>query len=403
MRITTSQRKHALTTVVATGLLVAALAACTTSVPGSPMAAESSSAAPPGAPPSAQIGPGLTLVPGAEALAATNTEARATDPCALHSVPAAEQVTGMKGLSLMPSDLYLASCELQVGPPDDVLSTWRLTASTGVPIEEKTIQQSTSEQIGENQVLHAPDLDSDGHSCRYLMDTSKTASIKTTTSQAGDQATNEDSGTSGNATAPSRTGLELLVQQDVPDPQTKTACQVAKDYLAEVIKYWTHPALRTDKLTTPALPLANVDPCAALVGVAPAMGGHLLVNPSPLNPFECDATPSNGQKLSLVSDVLKVATDPRRSLENNQTSLGGKIKPVTVAGHTGTITATAGDPSNPKLSGFCTVDLVLDDKLTISDNAESANAPKSMQVVETRGDTCELAQTVAESVLSAVH
>lgn len=404
-----SQRK--LAAAAAAGLLVTALGACTSTVPGVPVAAgDRSLAATPGGP-SSVAGQDLTVARGQEALAAAMAAARAIDPCALQDVAAATQATGMPGHSVMPSSTNLAACELVTSPEDDGLG-WRLTTTAGVLLDDKTATQSTPEQIGGTTVLHAPDLFGDGRACRYLLEpkaTTTTSAPTTRSSAADDQAPSDDPATGGGAggsAGPVRTALELMVQRDTSSPQPKDSCAVAKDYLGAVVKYWTHPAYRSDTLTTPGLPIAQTDPCAALAGAAPAMGGQIVVSPGLLTPFECTALPAGrvGQKPMLVSVDLKAVTDPRLLLENAGTSQGGKVKPITVAGHTGTVTQTAGDPRNPKLAGGdCTIDLVTDDAVTISESADRADAPKTVQVAEVRADTCELATTAASSVLSAIH
>jgi hypothetical protein len=377
---------------------VALVGACTSSVPGTPTAAEDHpSIASPGSTPSAGPGSGVVVVRGYEDVIAANAASRAIDPCALHDIAAAEQVTGMKGQLLMPGTLNLASCDLEVGPPEDALDAWRMTASAGVPLNDETVKKATPEQINNTSVLHVPDVIRSDDSCTYMMDNSPQVTTGTPprSTSAGGQ----------NAGQPVRTALELTVRRE-DTKQTASPCQVAKDYLTAVIKYWIHPAHRADQLTTPALPIGQADPCAGLVGVAPAMGGGIQVKPSRSNPYECSALPakvSPGTNPALVTVDFTFKSDPREALQNTNTSVGDKIKPVTVAGHTGTLTETPADPKNPKLAGSCRINVVVDDQVGAARFADQPNATKNLQVVSTSGDTCELAQKAAESALATIH
>ncbi|MFD1048510.1 hypothetical protein ACFQ1S_24745, partial [Kibdelosporangium lantanae] len=320
--------------------------------------------------------------PGLDGLIAANAASRAIDPCALHDVAAAEQVTGMKAQVLLPGTFNLASCDLEVGPPGDALDAWRMVTTAGVRLDDGTIKKATPEKIGDLSVLHVPEVVRSKDACTYMLENSP----------------------KGGA-VPVRTALELSVTRE-ETKQEKAPCQVAKDYLTAVIKYWIQPAYRSDKLTLPALPIGHVDPCAGLAAVAPAMGGRIQVRPSSASPYDCTGIPAKlepGMNPMQVTVALKFKGDPREALQNEKTSQGGKIKPVTVAGHTGTLTETAADPRSPKLGGSCAVNVVVDDAVGVAEFADKPNATKNLQVVSTTADTCELAQKAAESVMATIH
>lgn len=377
-------------------LLITVIAACTTTVPGTPLAEGDN----PGGQPSSPATPPVPMARGYEELARIYTAARAVDPCALQDKDAAARITGMVGDAIMPGS-NLNSCDLDMAPPGDAMSVWRLSTTVGVTLDAKTARESIPEKVGDTDVLHAPDVLGGDRSCRYLMETNPKPGAPAVTNTPP----SSPADASGAARA-SRTAIELSVRRNSPDAQPKKPCQIAQEYLGQVIKYWHNPALRKDNLTTPRFPVGDVDPCAGLAGVAQPMGGPIeavLLG----GPYKCSvrltASPDNAEqarKVGVVSATLAVKWDPRLLLANPQ--MGKDYKPVTVAGRTGTIKQQTSDPNTPKLAGSCTVTLVTDDTVSVHDNLSKADSPKSVQTVETSAATCDLATKAAESVLASI-
>lgn len=396
------------------GLLAAlTLAGCTEKVTGIPLAegefeARQSQRNTPGGAPAP---PAVPFARGQEALGKQYAAARAVDPCALHDPAAAAKVTGLSADSLMP-DSNLSDCDLSLTPEGSLLSVWNISAAVGKIVDSKTRAGATPEQIGGATYLRAADTTNDGRSCRFFLDnpaTGNTGGFTAGSATAGPtpsaSAANPPGGGQEAEPAP-RTVIELSIQRRDPKPQAKDPCQVGREYLAEIGKYWAHPALRADKLTTPELRLAQADPCGGLAGVGSAMGGP--IEAAPTGPYSCtvrlaansgDATKSRA--MGSVSATFSIKWDPMLLMRNEKTAK--EYTQITIAGRPALQKQAAGDPSNPKLPGSCAVTAVVDENVAIHESLDSADAPKSLQVVETRANTCELATAAAESVIASIR
>lgn len=314
---------------------------------------------------------GSAVAAGDEELAKAFTVARDVDPCALHDPAVAASVAGMPADQIMPGRL-LNSCDLELAPNATALSVWNLSATVGVKFDARERQQeATPEQLGDIQFFHITESGpgSDDY-CRYVMPFGP-----------GDQI-----------------GIELRVRRDSGgnDQPTKAPCEVAQGYLRGVAKYWAHPALRTDNLTTPTLTIAHADPCAALGQIAAGMGKTRM---SLSDPHACLLTTTGGvsKSLGMISAEYAVELDPRPALSN---SAARGFQAVTVAGHPGVSQET---PSLITSGTTCSLTVVVDDQITLQADQAKTDSPKSVQVVKTRADTCQVATQVAETLLTAIH
>jgi hypothetical protein len=391
--------------ILAAGAAVLVLAGCTSTVPGVPLAEGDHAAAgvSTGAP---STSPGIALSEGFEAKAASYAMARAVDPCALHVITAAAEVTGMVGDTFMPGT-DLATCDLDLLPATPrAISVWKLSATVGAALSTRTRQESTPEQIEGLTFLRGKDA-ADGRTCEYVAEIGP----KPSTPAPSSPNSPSDAPAAGDGQAEAAGGtMTLRVRRDSPDAQPKTACQVGKEYLAKVGRYWKVPALRRDGLTKPPIPIGNVDPCAGLAGVERAMGGPLLARPQ--GPYDCvvQRDPSQGnaeqaRKLGTITAKLSVKWDPRASLNNPTTARG--LEAATIAGKPAVVKKTAGDPSNPKLAGDCTLNVIHesanpDENVAIKES-NSGVIPISVQVIEVRAGTCELATAGVESLIAAIR
>jgi hypothetical protein len=382
---------------VTAGLLTALITGCTSTVPGVPLAeGDHTTSSVLAGPPSGTHG--LTIASGYESQAATYAAARAIDPCALHQVSSAAEVTGMRAESLMPGS-NLASCELGMVPENEKLSVWLLTTTVGAPVDYRNRQEVTDEQIeGMDFLRWQPPAD--GRSCRYLTKIARPAGD--TPTRAPNSAANNQAGQADHA---GETTLDLKIRRDSTEAQPKTACQIAHEYLTKVARFWRLPAVRQDKLTTPSLPIATVDPCAGLSGSTKTMDGPLEAVPQGI--YRCllrhaSAQGNNEQTRTAtsVSATLSVKWDPRASLNNPKAAQD--LRPATVAGKPAVIKQKPGDPANPKLAGDCTLAVITDEAVTIQEDL-SGNTPKSVQVAEIQASTCELATAGAESLIASIH
>ncbi|ALG06394.1 hypothetical protein AOZ06_05150 [Kibdelosporangium phytohabitans] len=206
---------------------------------------------------------------------------------------------------------------------------WQLSTASGVLLDSKAAQESTTETIGDTTVLRARDTTGNDRSCRYLSEAGPPPN-------AAPAPTND-----GTAGAP-RTALELVVRRNSSDAQPKKPCDIAREYLTQVIKYWVKPALRTDNLTAPRFAIGDVNPCDSLAGIAESMGGPIEAITLG-GPHKCTVRlvpgPDNteqARKVGLVSASLAVKTDPRTVLDNPQTSKDYMFLPV-VSGSGGSV------------------------------------------------------------------
>ncbi|CRK57006.1 hypothetical protein [Alloactinosynnema sp. L-07] len=356
-------------------LLLLTLAGCADTVKGAPQAeaqvrdaAASASAAATSAAKSAPKTGAANAAPGQDSMAAAYTVMRKVDPCALHSLDAAAKVTGMQPDEIMPG-ISLGACDLDLVPSPRELPVWTLIARVGVTFDERRKKAAVEEQIGDIRFYKLAEPAGSGssdRSCSYVM-------------RLGEE-----------------TGVELQVRRGAADPQPKTPCQVATEYLAEVGRYWKQPAIRADKVTSPTLRVADVDPCAGQDALAAVLGApvHSLFT----DPFTCTTVPSTGGKSNvsaMVSAEVAVETDPRGLLGG---SMGTDYRAVTVNGKPGVAKEFV---VNKKPT--CSLTVIADEQVVLVADQAKPDAQKSFQVVKARAQTCDVATKAAEILLSAMR
>jgi hypothetical protein len=357
--------------IAAAGLLLT-LAGCATTVAGTPVAEQGAHAANSGAAAASTSGAapktGTKSSPGQDAEAAAHAVMRKVDPCALHSPEAAAKVTGMQPDEIMPGT-SLNACDVELTPGPLELTAWTLTATVGVDLDEGRRQEATQEQIADIAFFKLPALGgaADDRSCSYVM---------------------------GFGTD---TGIELRVRRSSTEAQPKTPCQVATAYLAEVGKYWKEPATRSDKVTSPTLRIADVDPCAGLDALSDALGGPIRTRTS--DPYSCTVSPATpGAKPGLgglVTTEVGIDTDPRALVGNPAAK---DYKAMTVAGKPGVASEMRGAKGNT-----CSLTVIADEDVALQADQSKPDAQKSYQVVETRAENCDLASKAAEVLLASLR
>lgn len=352
--------------IAAAGLLLT-LAGCATTVAGTP-APERDAQAASGPTATSATGSGTKSSPGQDAEAATYAVMRKVDPCALHSIEAAAKVTGMGPDEIMPGS-SLNACDVELTPGPLELAVWTLTATVGVDLNEGRRQEAAQEQIADIKVFKMPGLggSTDDRTCRYVM----------------------PFGTD--------TGIELQVRRSSSEPQPKEPCQVATEYLGEVAKYWKEPATRADKVTSPSLRIADVDPCTGMDALADALGGPVRTMIS--DPHSCTVMPAApGGKPGMggvVRTEVGVDTDPRALLGS---PAGKDYRAMTVAGKPGVASEMPGPKGNT-----CSLTVIADEDVALQSDQSKPDAQKSYQVVDTRAENCELASKAAEVLLASLR
>ncbi|GGM67937.1 hypothetical protein GCM10012275_43130 [Longimycelium tulufanense] len=300
---------------------------------------------------------------------------RALDPCALHSPQDLQQIMGMTPDELMPAGefdvcrLRLRNREFDPGWDARINVAARWSAGSG------------TETVGGLQVSVQED---NAHSC--------TVSRPLPQALLHELAPQAVPDTSGNQ---ARHAISLTVSWSTRSEAPPTPpCQVTRDYLTAVADAWRQPPRRDQHRTTPALPLAGVDPCAA----APELAGLLpgSVKMTPLEPYSCTLrkpppapldTPSISVRLALNDDPVEQARTARA-----QVGLG---RPTTIAGRPGTL----GEGKGP-FGSFCLARIRYADDPRVRVDESREDTPVSVQVVEVRAPGCEQAQKAVEAVLA---
>ncbi|WP_424187625.1 hypothetical protein ACOBQX_07460 [Actinokineospora sp. G85] len=304
---------------------------------------------------------------GAEEVAASFSVLRRVDVCALHDPAAAAKVVGMQPDDLMPG-ASLSDCVLQLVPGPRDLPAWRLRVTAGVELSDKTRRESTPETLDGVAVLRLPVRGADGESCAYAR-------------PMGDQA-----------------ALQLTVRQQGTEAHPKTACQVAKEYLTAVAKYWREPATWADAVSTPALPVASIDPCAGLDAAMAVYGKPVRSRME--DPHRCTVypqTPAPGDPLGgVVSVTIGVDTDPRAPLAG---AAAAEHTAVTVAGRPG-VSDIRNVGGGPNASGTCYVTVLADDAVEIRQHINNPDLPTSYQVIKAHSADCRIATTAIEGLLA---
>ncbi|OLR91074.1 hypothetical protein [Actinokineospora bangkokensis] len=370
-----TRRRPATTALLASLAVGAALAACTTTVTGNPRpvaAPPAASGQPPTGTPGtsggAQPVPGITANDAQAQTMRRNAELRRIDPCALHDTAAAAKVTGLRASSLMPTP-HLGDCSLSMTPPGDPTAGVALNISVGSILTPAVTTKPSREHAG--LVFHelGDPSGAPGRSCLLVHPLDE------------------------------RTGIDLSVHNhDTPGKGGggRPACEIAAAYLDAVGALWRTPALRADAITTPALPAAAVDPCAALSRAAAALGRAVF--PMMTDPFSCSLNPTQrapGDKTAIGGLValtvgLDSLLDPKSALP------GDTVSPTTVAGREGR------RRQYTDLTGAtrCEITVQLDtDTVALVEDVElAALGPKVQTLTATSGD-CDLSTTALTSAL----
>src|ERR1043165_9757789 len=217
---------------------------CTTTVTGTPVAegdrpatGEAEQDTPP-------------VAKGQDAVAVMYARVRQIDPCALHSLDAAQAATGLTPDSIMP-DSGLNGCDLQVTQDPTSLSVWslRITVGRTPPAAQPG---GAPEQLGEvTATKRVTGGLNDPKTCDYTVPLADLPPGAPPPPPAPP-----------NGAAVSRPEIALTVRHNGVAALPRPAGEVAQNYLRAVGKYWRQPALRTDQLTTPQIDIARLDPCA---------------------------------------------------------------------------------------------------------------------------------------------
>jgi hypothetical protein len=307
--------------------------------------------------------PEVPVLEGQEDKPAAFQVMRLIDPCALHSPEGAERISGLIPDDLMPGHTR-NKCRLNLVRTANELPSWTLTTTVGVDFGEAGRSRSQRQDVDGQDFWMVPPSkwDKPGEECTYVKELGAEYALEL-------HATKQDERAKG-------------------DP-----CQLARDYLLAVSKWWKNPALRADKITAPHLPIATADPCEAV-----AAAGKDVAEPAVLlllDPHSCVLQPKDYRPgvSSLLSLEYKTESDPRAILDKGPSEYSA----ITVAGKPGTKAQLPGiDGPNATL---CFVTVIADEQVTLQADQTRADALRSYQVIAARSPDCALATKAAVTAL----
>ncbi|HYH32784.1 MAG TPA: hypothetical protein VD903_20615 [Pseudonocardia sp.] len=223
---------------------VLALVACSSTVGGTPGPVRHDG---PDGPVSA-----LPMPPDQQARATRFATMREWDLCAMHDIPAATGITGFEPGALHPDAHGLDGCDLSLGAPGFVnLRTLRIAVTRMVrPDERPTGRGSAASPITVNGV-RLPNVVHGADSCSYVYPLRPV----------GDESL----------------GIEIGWYFHIGDDNivgAKPPCVIVREYIAAIWPGLTDPPLRRAGLTTPALALADLDPCTVVATLLRTASGE---------------------------------------------------------------------------------------------------------------------------------
>ncbi|UVS80575.1 hypothetical protein [Actinokineospora sp. UTMC 2448] len=275
---------------------------------------------------------------------------RSIDPCALHSSEDAGRVSGLVADEIMPGP-SLNTCRLELVKPTGDLPVWTVTVTAGVEFSTADRQRGQRRDIGSVSFWYMPRAVT-SRDCAFVREFGPDM------------------------------GIELqVVKRDAAD--RGNPCRVARDYLLAVGRWWVNPATRADRVSVPFLPVATVDPCSALDGIAARLDQPVDLAMS--NPHSCELRSESGGGLLVVE--YTVEPDPRVLLQSPS-----DYTAIEVAGRRGVL-------SHRPVS--CHVRVPIDEPTLQADQTRS-DAPHSYQVVTSRSSDCDLAKRGTEAALAAI-
>ena len=291
---------------------------------------------------------------------------RTVDPCALLPVrPAVAVSHGGVADSIMPGDTP-SECDLRLRGKSEFDENYRFTVDLGVAMIDHS--QGTVHVTP----VRVPGL----------------GSVRTVL--------NDETANDGSCTLMwslgGHLGISLLINPPDDTGGAKTAstsCAVGVAYLTKVASVWARLPLRSDHMTSPDLPVTQLDPCA--VGGHGLVGYHGSGRPQLISPHECWWIDHQSQRWS-VKFGLQV--EPAARVKNSPS----KYELTTIAGHT----AVVSDTHNTAAAG-CSVTATIDEQTTLVEDSRSTAPKRTFQVVVVSAPTCPQARTAAATLIPGLE
>jgi hypothetical protein len=296
----------------------------------------------------------VPIARGSEPAADAFSLLRNVDPCGLHDVAAATQVTGHDAAQIMPTE-SLDGCQLRMHRAPFEPS-WTLTTRIGVAYGAAQRGAASPEVFDGRRMYRDESTDPHARTCGY--------------------------------TRPFGTdhGISLTVSAPLDEPAARP-CPVARAYLLAA-RPLTNLVLRMERRTEPRLGLAAHDPCAATPAILRALGVSGAARPEA--PYRCRIQPGTStddpHRDISITIAFGLIADP-----GELAGVGTGYQTVTVADHTG-IAANFGAESQR-----CEFIVAHDAPLAIS-----LNNTRFIQTIAVSADSCGQAHTAAAAALHEI-
>lgn len=333
----------------------------------------------------------VPYVDGADAEAEAYRALRLLDPCALLAPDAGAQAVGGTADQLLPGP-DPAECTLDVLPQgaQDSVDAWTVSVEVGVRFDDTDLELgATSQPIpGTPEGSFYRQESFSGTGCTIVRPV-------------------EDG-----------YGIELEVRAPIlAEAPSQPPCDIAIRYLENTTDRWLEPPAHADELTTPRLPLAEQDPCAATPAIADALGAAVRAKPGSLyacrvlftapvagatdRPTDTAPTtsppPTNSTSGDRAGKAPPGGASPGESVEITFAFTGDPasreptsgIEPVTIAGRVGSLDRSQADS--------CVIHVAIND--TVRVETEDGD---SVQAIGVTAPNCETATQVATTVLETV-
>lgn len=215
----------------------------------------------------------LPMPPDLQMVADQFAVVRGWDLCAMHDIPAATRITGWEPRALLPNPED--GCDLTLGAPDRA-DQWGLT------IEVTRLLRPDERRPAEWGTPGAP-ITVDGVQLSNVVNRADSCAYDYPLVRAGAESW----------------GIQISWGFDAGGFEAKPPCDVVRDYVTALGSRLTDPPLRSAGLTTPALTLAELDPCAVVAAVLTTVSGETALTAENTvvrlsTPRECRASLSTG-------------------------------------------------------------------------------------------------------------
>jgi hypothetical protein len=193
----------------------------------------------------------LPMPPDLRTTAARFAGVRGWDLCAMHDIPAATRITGWHPSALLPDDTSgLDECTLSLSPPDDV-GEWELTIAVARLLRP-------DERLASGWGIPGAAITVDGVRLSNAVNRADSCAYEYPLVQAGQESW----------------GIQVGWGFRAGPSAGRPPCDVVRDYVTALGPRLTDPPLRSAGLTSPALVLADVDPCAVVATVLTTASGE---------------------------------------------------------------------------------------------------------------------------------